>query len=85
MVTSKVEIPSFPRPLNLPILYEMLPFNISCDEIYLYSNDGEVAQGRLIEDMLNRNLKRYCNKTQNLSPKFEYKEEMNKYMIEILK
>lgn len=40
VVTSKVEIPSFPRPLNMPIIYELLPFNISCKEIYLYSFDG---------------------------------------------
>jgi hypothetical protein len=25
-----VEMPTFPRPLDLPIVYDMLPFNISC-------------------------------------------------------
>jgi hypothetical protein len=30
IVTSKVEMPTFPRPLDLPIVYDMLPFNISC-------------------------------------------------------
>ncbi len=65
-------MPSFPRPLNLPILYEMLPFNISCDEIYLYNSGGSAAKED-VEELLNKNLKRFCNKTQKLSPSFEYK------------
>lgn len=30
IVSSKVEMPSFPRPFDLPIIYEALPFNLSC-------------------------------------------------------
>lgn len=30
IITTKVDMPSFPRPFDMPIMYEFLPFNLSC-------------------------------------------------------
>lgn len=80
-------MPSFPRPFDLPILYEILPLNISCQELYLYDYDGLNKQETKpnIDAFLDRTLRRYCEETKGLQPIYNYTENMNKEMVDVLK
>lgn len=40
VITSKIEKVESPVPFNFPILYNILPLNISCEEIYFYEYEG---------------------------------------------
>ena len=82
VVSGKVSVPDVPRPLDMPLFTELLPFNLSCREIYLYEFENGTAAGKeFAHDLMSMNLKRYCPETDALSPTFTYQSELDQHMM----